>query len=122
LWTEGDRLRTLLGTRGGHQQPQILAQVAALLFGAGRSPGLAQSEPRWTISDLDDALTHSQLDVESDMSSHITHGLTARGHTLRPQSARVSGWGPVAIIDIDSQGLRTAAADPRVDTASAAVR
>jgi gamma-glutamyltranspeptidase / glutathione hydrolase len=122
LWTEGDRLRTLLGTRGGHQQPQILAQVAALLFGAGRSPGHAQSEPRWTISDLDDALTHSQLDVESDMPSHITHGLTARGHTLRPQSARVSGWGPVAIIDIDSQGLRTAAADPRVDTASAAVR
>jgi gamma-glutamyltranspeptidase / glutathione hydrolase len=122
LWTEGDRLRSILGTRGGHHQPQLLAQVAALLFGAGRSAARAQSEARWAISNLDDALTHSLVDVESDMSSHITHGLTARGHTLRPQSARVSGWGPVAIVDIDANGLRTAAADPRVDTASAAVR
>lgn len=122
LWTDGDRLRTLLGTRGGYHQPQLLAQVGALLFGAGRSPGHAQSEARWTIGNLDDASAHSLVDVESDMSSHITHGVSARGHTLRPQSGRVPGWGPVAIIDIDADGLRTAAADPRVDTATAAVR
>ena len=122
LWTEGGRLRTLLGTRGGYQQPQLVAQVGALMFGAGRSPGHAQAEARWTIGNLDDASALSVVDVESDMSSHITHGLTARGHTLRQQSVRVPGWGPVAVIDIAAHGLRTAAADPRVDTASAAVR
>lgn len=121
LWTEGARLRTVLGTRGGYQQPQILAQVAALLYGAGRSAGHAQAETRWALTNLE-APTGSLVDVESDMSSHITHGLTARGHTVRPQSARVPGWGPVAIIDVDAHGLRTAAADLRVDTASAAVR
>ena len=121
LWTEGGRLRTLLGTRGGYQQPQILAQVGALLFGAGRTPAHAQAETRWAIANLDDA-GHSVVDVESDMSSHITHGLIARGHSVRPQTGRVPGWGPVAVIDVDAHGLRTAAADPRVDTASAAVR
>ena len=121
LWTEGDRLRTVLGTRGGYQQPQILAQVAALLFAAGRSPGHAQSEARWTTSMVEDP-TGSQVDVESAVSTHIMHGLTDRGHALRPQTAHVSGWGPVGLIDIDAHGLRTAAADPRVDTASAAVR
>jgi gamma-glutamyltranspeptidase / glutathione hydrolase len=120
LWTKGSRLRTLLGTRGGHQQPQLLAQVAALLFAAGRSPGHAQAEPRWTISDISEAT--SVVDVESTMSAHITHGLRSHGHTVQPQPGRVGGWGPVSMIDIDERGLRTAASDPRVDTAAAAVR
>jgi hypothetical protein len=34
----------------------------------------------------------------------------------------VGGWGPVSIISIDESGTRTAAADPRVDTALAAAR
>lgn len=122
LWTEGDRLRTVLGTRGGHQQPQILAQVAALLFGAGRSPGRAQAAARWTIADLEGMSTASVVDVESSVPLDITRGLTARGHTVRPQSARVGGWGPVSLIDIDPGGLRCGAADPRVDTAAAAAR
>ncbi|MEX2654544.1 MAG: gamma-glutamyltransferase [Acidimicrobiia bacterium] len=122
LWTDGARLRTVLGTRGGHQQPQLLAQVAALLFGAGRSAGHAQSAPRWTIANAELTATTSVIDVESSMSSHITAGLAERGHTVRPQADRMGGWGPASVIDIDSQGLRTAAADGRVDTASAAVR
>ena len=32
------------------------------------------------------------------------------------------GWGPVSIITIDEQGLRTAADDPRVATSSALIR
>lgn len=122
LWSDGDRLRSVLGTRGGHQQPQLLAQVAALLLGAGRSAGNAQDAPRWTIANADPTADTSVIDVESSMSNHITAGLAERGHTLRPQAARMSGWGPVSIIDVGPDGLRTAAADDRIDTASAAVR
>ncbi len=122
IWTQDARLRTVLGTRGGHQQPQLLAQVAALLFGAGRPPATAQAEPRWTIAALAGVAERSAVDVEATMSRHLTEGLAARGHELRPQQDRMAGWGPVSVIDIDGTGLRTAAADPRVDTASAAVR
>jgi gamma-glutamyltranspeptidase/glutathione hydrolase len=122
LWTDDSRLRAVLGTRGGYQQPQLVAQVAALMFGAGRSAGQAQHAPRWTVGAVQDAASASAVDVESEVSSHITNGLAARGHTVRIQADRMPGWGPVSVIEVDQSGLRTAAADPRVDTASAAVR
>lgn len=122
LWTEADTLRAMLGTRGGDQQPQLVAQVAALVFGAGRTPGHAQDTPRWTISDLSSVATQSVLDVESDMNSHVVDGLARRGHEIVVRPHRVAGWGPVSMISIDPSGLRTAAADPRVDTATAGAR
>lgn len=122
LWTDENRLRTLLGTRGGHQQPQLLAQVAALLFASGRSPGHAQQAPRWTIATANERANNSIVDVESSMPDQVRDGLSRRGHTVQPQAHRMGGWGPMSLIDIDADGLRTAAADPRVDTATAAVR
>jgi gamma-glutamyltranspeptidase/glutathione hydrolase len=120
IWTEGDRLRAVLGTRGGHQQPQLLAQVAALVFGGGRSPGHAQDHPRWTISDI--RAEESYVDVESGVGHQIIDGLTRRGHTVRVQEDRMPGWGPVSLIEVAGNGLRTGAPDPRVDTTSAATR
>lgn len=120
IWTEGARLRAVLGTRGGHQQPQLLAQVAALLFAADRSPAIAQSHPRWTMSDL--TTPQSSVDLESGTPDQVVDGLHRRGHTVRLQAARMAGWGPVSLITVDSTGLRTGAADPRVDTATAAAR
>ena len=46
LWTRDDRLALILGTRGGHQQPQLLAQVAAFLLHGGDTPPQAQLRPR----------------------------------------------------------------------------
>lgn len=120
IWTDGRRLRAVLGTRGGHQQPQILAQVAGLLLAAARSPGAAQDHPRWTIADT--TSTASIVDVESGVTPEIVDGLVRRGHTIRPAAHRMGGWGPVSLIEVDGNGLRTGAADPRVDTASAASR
>lgn len=122
LWTDDDRLRTVLGTRGGHQQPQLLAQMAALLFASGRSPGHAQDAPRWTISTANERVTSSLVDVESSTPAQVSEGLRRRGHTVQTQAHRMGGWGPMSVIDINTDGLRTAAADPRVDTATAAVR
>ncbi|MFP5332270.1 MAG: gamma-glutamyltransferase family protein [Acidimicrobiia bacterium] len=120
IWTDGPSLRAVLGTRGGHQQPQLLAQVAALLFAAGRSPGAAQHHPRWVMSDV--SAPRSTVDVESGMSDQIIDGLHRRGHTIRIQAERMPGWGPVSLITVEGNGLRTGAADPRVDTAAAAAR
>ena len=108
----------LLGTRGGHQQPQYLLQTAALLFAAGagpeRRPGRAPLEhgprrgrepplvSRWS-GDTPDA---------------IVAGLARRGHAVERVADRPPGWGPVSIISA-ADGVLTAAADPRVTTASA---
>jgi gamma-glutamyltranspeptidase / glutathione hydrolase len=119
LWTVGDRLRAVLGTRGGHQQPQFVSQMAALLIGAGHSPGQAQAAPRWNISWPASAKTN--LDVESTTPTAVTEGLTRRGHDVTVQGPLMSGWGPVSVIDVHERGLRTGAPDPRVDTTSAAV-
>ncbi len=53
LWTEGDTARLVLGTRGGDQQPQILAQVAANQLWAEADPEEAQWLPRWSIDAID---------------------------------------------------------------------
>ncbi len=119
LWTEGERLRAVLGTRGGHQQPQFVSQMAALLFGAGRSPGQAQAAPRWNISWP--ASADTTLEVESTTASAVIEGLTRRGHDAKVRGPLMSGWGPVSVIDVDGHGLRTGSPDPRVDTTSAAV-
>lgn len=120
IWTQGHRLRAVLGTRGGHQQPQLLAQVAALFFAAGRTPASAQSHPRWTMSDT--SSVQSTVDLESGTPDQVVEGLHRRGHSVRLQPERMAGWGPVSLIAVDPTGLRTGAADPRVDTTSAAAR
>ncbi|MDX1448790.1 MAG: gamma-glutamyltransferase [Acidimicrobiia bacterium] len=120
LWTDGPRLRAVSGTRGGQHQPQLLAQVAALLFGAGRSPAASQSHPRWIMSNT--TAPTSAVDVESGMPAAIVEGLHRRGHRVLVQAERMPGWGPVSLIEVDAAGLRTGAADPRVDTAAAAAR
>lgn len=119
LWSEGEELRAVLGTRGGNQQPQILAQLAARIFGLGSSPAQAQDAPRWTI---DIGRKEPAVEVESRMPASIVTGLEERGHTVEKAGERMGGWGPVSVITIDDRGVRTGAPDPRVNTAMAAAR
>ncbi|HHC07978.1 MAG TPA: hypothetical protein ENK55_04600 [Actinobacteria bacterium] len=118
LWTEGDRLRLLLGTRGGDHQPQLLAQVAAHLLHAGLDLEAAQAAPRWVL-DRFGPRSPSSLRYESRLDEAVVDGLVELGHTLSPAAAWMEGWGPVSTIRIaeDAQG----AADPRVSTAAASV-
>ncbi|GIU91778.1 MAG: gamma-glutamyltransferase [Acidimicrobiia bacterium] len=117
LWTLEGRLAGLLGTRGGDQQPQLLAQMAARVFGSGQDPDVAQAAPRWWM-DLDTGV----IRVEADTPDEVVRGLRRRGHSVEEVAPRMSGWGPVSIITVDSRGVRTGAPDPRVDTAAAAAR
>ncbi|MFQ5966141.1 MAG: gamma-glutamyltransferase, partial [Acidimicrobiia bacterium] len=113
LWTHNGELRLLLGTRGGYHQPQLLIQVIAQLFRLGEEPAGAQAAPRWIIDTDDD------LHLEATMPGAVIDGLRTRGHSVSVEEAHQSRWGPVSMISLSDNGLRTAAADPRVDTALA---
>lgn len=119
LWTREGSLDLLLGTRGGHQQPQLLAQVAAHLFRAGDRPGTAQSRPRWTTTSLSGV---SSIRMESEMPEALRNDLERRGHSIEIAQPLEGGWGPISMISIRDDGLRIGAPDPRVDTTAVAVR
>ncbi len=119
IWTNDGRLRLVLGTRGGHQQPQLLAQMAAHLA-QGDEPWRAQARPRWTTEAFSPGSV-SALRMEADYPSGIVADLRSRGHDVEIVDGPTGGWGPISLIAIDHDGLRTAAADPRVDTSSALV-
>lgn len=117
IWTEGNRLALVLGTRGGHQQPQLLAQVGAHLHHAGLEPGIAQAVPRWTIQDINAAAF--AVAVESRTDSGVIDDLRARGHGISINRSWEPDWGPISAISMSPDGLREAVADPRVETALA---
>ena len=114
IWTKDGALDLVLGTRGGHQQPQLLAQFAAGLFHGGLDLASAQALPRWAISDT--ATPTSQVLVEARMDGSVRKGLDDRGHGLTVSQPWMTGWGPISAIAVDSTGRRETAADPRVDT------
>ncbi len=116
LWTDGSRPRLVLGTRGGDQQPQILAQVAANQLWAGTGPEEAQWLPRWSI-DVAASADLAVVRYEPRFAPSTITGLTRMGHVVEPAEAWESGWGPVSTITIDD-AVR-GEADPRVSTATA---
>jgi gamma-glutamyltranspeptidase/glutathione hydrolase len=118
LWTTRGRLALVLGTRGGHQQPQYLLQAAAALYVAGLDPVAAQTLPRWSMDAFGPG-DRSVVFAEARMPENVVVGLRARGHVVRPAPAWPPGWGPVSMIAVDAAGTRRAAADPRVSTAAA---
>ncbi|MDP3985079.1 MAG: gamma-glutamyltransferase, partial [Acidimicrobiia bacterium] len=119
LWTRNGSLACLLGTRGGDYQPQLLLQMAVRLFHGGVEPGDAQSRPRWMIDQPPSE--NSRVAIEPHTPTEMEEGLVKRGHLVSRREATQHGWGPVSVISVNEDGLRTAAADPRVATATAAV-
>lgn len=118
LWTKHNAPRWLLGTRGGAVQPQLVAQLAARAIMGDSAMEEAQSAPRWTVGSFGPGQP-SNVAVEPGIGSPILAGLRARGHSIQELAERQPGWGPVSIIEMDGRDRRGAAADPRVDTATA---
>lgn len=116
LWTRDGELSMLLGTRGGHQQPQLLIQAAAARLWGDLSPEAALALPRWTIDDFGSG-TASSLDVEARMPDETVEGLCRHGHDVHGVDAWRADWGPISLIDLQPD-LRSAA-DPRVSTTAA---
>lgn len=115
LWTRDGGAALVLGTRGGDQQPQFLAQVAAHHRWAGLCPEDSQLQPRWSIDDI----THPEPTVflEGRFAPGTVSGLTERGHNVAEVGQWEVGWGPVSVISMDPD-LR-GGADPRVSTSAA---
>ncbi len=116
LWTSGPDLSLLLGTRGGDQQPQFLAQVAAHHLHASSCTDDSQVAPRWSM-DQPMPGTDSAIRVESRFAQHTIQGLRDRGHVVDIADPYETGWGPISAIDVI--GEHKGSADPRISTSSA---
>ncbi|MFZ0492576.1 MAG: gamma-glutamyltransferase [Acidimicrobiia bacterium] len=114
LWTNDGALDTVLGTRGGAYQPQLLLQVAAASLFVGDEPETALRRPRWVLDG-------DEVRLEGSMSDGIVVELARRGHRVTLAGNSVPGWGPVSMISVTPDGSRRAAADPRVATTLALV-
>lgn len=118
LWTRDGELDTVLGTRGGHQQPQLLTQVAWSLMVDGLDPAAAQSRPRWTTASFGPGLASTLL-LEAAAGDDVADDLRSRGHAVEVVQGGQGGWGPVSMIQVLPGGLRRAAPDPRVAVTAA---
>lgn len=116
LWTKGDALDLVLGTRGGDQQPQFLAQFAANHFHSGLSASESQELPRWSMEQPEPG-TDSAVTIEPRFAEATVVGLRDRGHGITTGVPWNAGYGPISAIDV--AGENAAAADPRVSTSAA---
>ena len=116
LWTSNGSLDLLLGTRGGDQQPQFLAQYAAYHFQADACTDDSQMAPRWHMEQPQPG-TDSTLRIEPRFALGTRSTLEALGHTVTDAGMWEPGWGPVAAIDVG--GEMKGSADPRISTSAA---
>ena len=114
IWTRGSDLAAVIGTRGGHIQPQLVSQLSAWLMGWELEPAQAMAMPRWMVPwPLGDGT--SVVELEPGTPPKIVEDLRARGHAVTVNEIPQGGWGPMSAIRIQESGLRRGAADPRVD-------
>ena len=116
LWTRDGALDLVLGTRGGDQQPQYVAQFAAANLHGGLPIADAQALPRWNMAQPTPG-TDSAVTVETGFGDDVIDALRDLGHAVTRGPARNPGWGPISVIDIGT--TMSAAADPRVSTSAA---
>ncbi len=116
LWTNGTELDLLLGTRGGDQQPQYLAQYAASFYHAGHDTDDSQVLPRWNM-DQPTPGTDSAITYESRVAPSTVRGLIERGHRVELAGTHEGGWGPISAIDTRRE--IKGSADPRITTSAA---
>jgi gamma-glutamyltranspeptidase/glutathione hydrolase len=117
---ESSDSRLVVGTMGGHSQPQILAQVFSHLF-AGKSAQSAVSLPRFTVGPWDDDETPDTVAFESDLDVHIVDELAAFPGPRRKVSPHHSRMGHAHAIAVNatdgttSSWLPDVGTDPRAD-------
>jgi gamma-glutamyltranspeptidase/glutathione hydrolase len=116
VWTNNESLDLLLGTRGGDQQPQFLAQYAAHHFHADACTDDSQIAPRWNMEQPEPG-TDSALRIEPRFALKTRSALEKLGHTITEAGMWEPGWGPISAIDVG--GEMKGSADPRISTSAA---
>jgi gamma-glutamyltranspeptidase/glutathione hydrolase len=117
MWTAGDEVRMVLGTRGGSYQPQLLLQVLAHLEVGGLDGTGAQAFPRWVVDGFAPN-SDPKITVEPATDAAVIDGLVQRGHEVDTAGSAQAGWGPISLIRSAPNG-RSGFADPRVSTSAA---
>lgn len=117
-------LRTLIGTRGGDSQPQLLLQLLCRLLRFGQTPGVAVAAPRWElaarVSNGFNAWTAPEdlvIQFEPEAPASWVDGLRSFGHETRVPGGL---FGHAQLIEVGTDGVLSGAADPRALTGSVA--
>jgi gamma-glutamyltranspeptidase/glutathione hydrolase len=116
-------LRSVLGTMGGDQQPQILLQLLVRGLHAGESLGRAVGAGRFALAGSTGFTTWDQggavkVQVEGHAPAGWLAGLEARGHRVEAAPAFSHGFGHAHVISVDGEAL-AGASDPRSRTGAA---
>jgi gamma-glutamyltranspeptidase/glutathione hydrolase len=122
-----NKLRAVLGTRGGDSQPQVVLQLLARMLAGGQDPAAALAAPRWILrGEADDTSfatweSHGRVRVclEANAPPAWASGLRERGHLVEREPAFSHACGHAQAIDLASGVLR-GAADPRSGSGSVA--
>jgi gamma-glutamyltranspeptidase/glutathione hydrolase len=99
-------LSAVLGTMGGHGQPEIVLQLLARLYGAGETPGDSIAAPRFILG------RPEGVEVEDHAPRGWVESLEARGHAVVRRPAWSHSFGHAHLIAVENRRL-AAAADPR---------
>jgi gamma-glutamyltranspeptidase/glutathione hydrolase len=99
-------LSAVVGTMGGHAQPEIVLQLLARYYGAGETPGDVLAAPRFILG------RPEGVEVEDHAPSGWFEGLEARGHAVVRQPAWSHPFGHAHLIAVED-GRLAGAADPR---------
>jgi gamma-glutamyltranspeptidase / glutathione hydrolase len=106
LLTSGGDLDAVLGTMGGHAQPQILLQLLARRYAAGQDPARAVAAPRWRLG------RDSSVEIEGGAPRAWADALEARGEQVSHLPAWALEFGLAHTISVE-EGRLAGAWDPR---------
>jgi len=110
--TDPDQHRMVVGTMGGHVQPQILTQVISHLM-AGSSAQDAVARPRFVVGAWEEGDADNTLYAESDGDPAVLselNGFHGPRHLVRPHNSRL---GHAHSIRVTASGTRGATASDR---------
>lgn len=117
-------LRSVLGTRGGDTQPQIVLQMLARLLVADQDPATCVGAPRWRLGtggfSTWEGRGPATVGVEGNVPEAWVDGLRARGHDVEVHGAHNVGYGDAHLIERGEDGTLGGAADPRARIAATA--
>jgi gamma-glutamyltranspeptidase/glutathione hydrolase len=109
----GERPALVLGTMGGHGQPQINATNLVRIADLGMAPAEAVAAPRWLVGGLDEGDEH--VLAEDGVPEVVRERLRAAGFGLEVVPGPSGELGHAHAIRVRADGTLEAGSDPRAD-------
>ena len=109
----GDRPALILGTMGGHGQPQINAMNLLRISDLGMGAAEALAAPRWLVGGLDEG--DDWILAEDDVPANVRDHLAAAGFRLQTTPGPSGELGHAHAILVHDDGTFEVGSDPRAD-------